>query len=98
MSDTVEVQMGVRYVREQKHVEAKTCLGSYSYDGASSGREIMTKDAVKQGCNPSPFLAGILGSSYDTWAHDFNNVPQRDTEHWLPSLQIEKSYSYDNMV
>jgi len=98
MSDTVEVQMGVRYVREQKHVEAKTCLGSYSYDGASSGREIMTRDAVKQGCNPSPFLAGILGASYDTWAHDFNNVPQRDTEHWLPSLQIEKRYGDDHMV
>ena len=98
INDTVEMQMGVRYVREQKHVEAKTCLGSYSYDGGSSGREVMTRDAVKQTCNASPFLAGIMGAGYDTWAHDFNNVPQRDTEHWLPSLQIEKRIGEDHMV
>jgi outer membrane receptor protein involved in Fe transport len=84
LNDTVEMTMGVRYVKEQKHVEAKTCLGTYN--------------TGIQTCNASPFIAAILGGNYDTWAHDFNNVPQRDTEHWLPSLQIEKRIGDDHMV
>ncbi len=83
-SDTIEVIMGVRYIREQTHVNAKTCLG--------------TNTTGLQTCNPSPFLAAIINGNYDTWAHDFNNVPQTDGEMWLPSLQIEKRYSEDHMI
>jgi outer membrane receptor protein involved in Fe transport len=84
INDTVEMTVGVRYVREQKHVDARTCLGTYN--------------TGIQTCNASPFIAAILGGNYDTWAHDFNNVPQRDTSHWLPSLQIEKRIGDDHMV
>ncbi len=84
LNDTVEMTMGVRYVRESKHIIAGTCLG--------------TDTTGLQTCNPSPFIAGILGSTYDTWAHDFLDVPQRDTEHWLPSIQIEKRYGDDHMI
>ena len=84
ISDTVEMQLGVRYVREQTHVNAKTCLG--------------TNTTGIQTCNPSPFLAAIINGNYDTWAHDFNNVPETQDEMWLPSLQIEKRYGDDHMV
>ena len=84
ISDSVELTMGVRYVRESKHIIAGTCLGADT--------------TGLQNCNPSAFIAGILGASYDTWAHDFEDVPQRDTEHWLPSIQIEKRYGDDHML
>jgi outer membrane receptor protein involved in Fe transport len=84
LSDTVELTMGVRYVKESKHIVADVCLG-----GDTTG--------IKN-CNPNPFIAGILNSAYDTWAHDFNNVPQRDTDHWLPTFSIEKRLDDQNMI
>ena len=84
VSDTIEIQMGARYIKETISVNAKTCLG--------------TNTSGLQNCNPSPFLAGIINGSYDTWAHDFNNVPSDDESHWLPSVQIEKRYGDDHMV
>ena len=89
VSETVEIQMGARYIRETTAVNAKTCLGTNTTAGSTAGI---------QDCNPSPFLAGIINGNYDTWAHDFNNVPSTDTSKWLPSLQIEKRYGDDHMV
>ena len=84
ISETIEIQMGARYIKETTNVNAKTCLG--------------TNTSGIQTCNPSPFLAAIIGGNYDTWAHDFNNVPTDEDSVWLPSLQIEKRYGDDHMV
>ena len=82
MSDTVELQMGLRYVKEVKDVYAATCLG--------------TDTTGNQTCNASPFIQGILGTTYDTWTHEFNEG--RETDNWLPALQIEKRLSEDHMI
>jgi outer membrane receptor protein involved in Fe transport len=84
VSETIEIQMGARYIKETTNVNAKTCLG--------------TNTSGIQTCNPSPFLAAIIGGNYDTWAHDFNNVPTDEEGVWLPSMQIEKRYGEDHMV
>ncbi len=84
MSDSLSVTAGVRYVEEAKHIVAGTCLG--------------TDTTGLQTCNSNAFLAGIMGASFDTWAHNFDNVPERNTDHVLPSLVIKKDLSDNHMI
>jgi len=84
MSDSLSVTAGVRYVEERKHIRAGTCIG--------------TDTTGMQTCNPNAFLAGIMGATFDTWAHNFDNVPERNTSHMLPSLIIKKDLDDNNMI
>ena len=84
MSDSLAVTAGVRYVEERKHIRAGTCLG--------------TNTTGKQTCNNNAFLAGILAASFDTYAHNFDNVPERNTSHMLPSLIVKKDLDDNNMI
>ena len=47
--------------------------------------------------NPYPVVQAILASTFDTHAHEFYGI-QRESEHWLPSLQLEKRLNDDNMI
>ena len=84
MSDSVSVTAGIRYVEEEKHIRAGTCLG--------------TDSTGLQTCNNNAFLAGIMAATFDTYAHNFDNVPQRNTDHWLPGLIIKKTLSDNHMI
>ena len=84
MSDSVSVTTGIRYVEEEKHIRAGTCLG--------------TDSTGLQTCNNNAFLAGIMAATFDTYAHNFDNVPQRNTDHWLPGLIIKKTLSDNHMI
>ena len=84
MSDSVSVTAGIRYVEEEKHIRAGTCLG--------------TDSTGLQTCNNNAFLAGIMAATFDTYAHNFDNEPQRNTDHWLPGLIIKKTLSDNHMI
>ena len=84
MSDSLSVTAGVRYVEERKHIRAGTCIG--------------TDTTGMQTCNPNAFLAGIMGATFDTWAHNFDNIPERNTSHMLPSLIVKKDLDDNNMI
>ena len=84
VSDSVSVTAGVRYVEERKHIRAGTCIG--------------TDTTGMQTCNPNAFLAAIMGATFDTWAHNFDNIPERNTSHMLPSLIIKKDLDDNNMI
>jgi outer membrane receptor protein involved in Fe transport len=88
IADDMELIMGVRYVRERKVINADVCVSQDTL-GISNCAGTTT--------NPYPVVQAILGSLFDTWAHDFNDI-QRETDHWLPSLQLEKRLNEDNMI
>ncbi len=88
MGDDMELIMGVRYVRERKVVSSDVCVSQDTL-GISNCAGTTT--------NPYPVVQAILGSLYDTWAHDFNDI-ERESEHWLPSIQLEKRLNDDNMI
>ena len=88
IADDMELIMGVRYVRERKGINADVCVSQDTL-GISNCAGTTT--------NPYPVVQAILGSLFDTWAHDFNDI-QRETDHWLPSLQLEKRLNEDNMI
>ena len=80
--------MGVRYVRERKVINADVCVSQDTL-GISNCAGTTT--------NPYPVVSAILGSLFDTYAHDFNDI-QRETDHWLPSIQLEKRLNEGNMI
>ena len=88
IADDMELIMGVRYVRERKVINADVCVSQDTL-GISNCAGTTT--------NPYPVVQAILGSLFDTWAHDFSDI-QRETDHWLPSLQLEKRLNEDNMI
>ena len=88
IGDDMELIMGVRYVRERKAINADVCVSQDTL-GISNCAGTTT--------NPYPVVQAILGSLFDTWAHDFNNI-QRETDHWLPSIQLEKRLNDSNMI
>ena len=88
IGDDMELIMGVRYVRERKVINADVCVSQDTL-GISNCAGTTT--------NPYPVVQAILGSLFDTWAHDFNNI-QRETDHWLPSIQLEKRLNDANMI
>jgi len=88
IADDMELTMGVRYVRERKAIEARTCVSQDTL-GVSNCAGTYT--------NPYPVVQAILGSLYDTWAHEFSGI-QRESEHWLPSIQLEKRLDENNMI
>ena len=83
MKEDLAITFGVRYVEENKHIRAGTCLGADT--------------TGLQTCNSNAFLAAIMAASFDTYAHNFDNIPERETSHWLPSIVIEKTISDDHM-
>ena len=88
LADDMELTMGVRYVRERKVINADVCVSQDTL-GISNCAGTTT--------NPYPVVQAILGSLYDTWAHEFYDV-QRETDHWLPSIQLEKRLNENNMI
>ena len=87
-SDKLSVIFGGRYSDETKHILAGTDLGTYHAGDRST----------IQTANPNPFLAAILGSLFDTYAHHFTNEPERNTSHFIPSLVLERTIDDDNMI
>ena len=87
-ADDMELTMGVRYVRERKVINADVCVSQDTL-GISNCAGTTT--------NPYPVVQAILGSLYDTWAHEFYDI-QRETDHWLPSIQLEKRLNENNMI
>ncbi len=88
IGDDMELIMGVRYVRERKVINADVCVSQDTL-GISNCAGTTT--------NPYPVVQAILGSLFDTWAHDFSDI-QRETDHWLPSIQLEKRLNDANMI
>tara|TARA_B100001758_G_scaffold149912_1_gene129176 strand:- start:68 stop:1234 length:1167 start_codon:yes stop_codon:yes gene_type:complete len=84
----MELTMGVRYVRERKVINADVCVSQDTL-GISNCAGTTT--------NPYPVVQAILGSLYDTWAHEFYDI-QRETDHWLPAIQLEKRLNENNMI
>ena len=87
-SDNLSVTVGGRYSHETKHIRAGTDIGTYHPGDKST---IQTP-------NPNPFLAAILGSFFDTYAHHFDNEPERNTDHFIPSLVFERTIGENNMI
>ena len=88
IGDDMELIMGVRYVRERKAIDADVCVGQDTL-GISNCAGTTT--------NPYPVVQAILAATFDTHAHEFYGI-QRESEHWLPSLQLEKRLNDDNMI
>ena len=88
LGDDMELIMGVRYVTERKSIDADVCVSQDTL-GISNCAGTTT--------NPYPVVQAILGSLFDTHAHAFNDI-QRETSHWLPSLQLEKRLNDENMI
>ena len=88
IGDDMELIMGVRYVTERKSINADVCVSQDTL-GISNCAGTTT--------NPYPVVQAILGSLFDTWAHDFSDI-QRETDHWLPSIQLEKRLNDANMI
>ena len=88
IGEDMELIMGLRYVRERKVINADVCVSQDTL-GISNCAGTTT--------NPYPVVQAILGSLFDTWAHDFSDI-QRETDHWLPSLQLERRLNDANMI
>ena len=88
IGEDMELIMGLRYVRERKVINADVCVSQDTL-GISNCAGTTT--------NPYPVVSAILGSLFDTWAHDFSDI-QRETDHWLPSLQLERRLNDANMI
>ena len=88
IGDDMELIMGARYVRERKAIDADVCV---SQDTLGISNCAGTTTA------PYPVVQAILAGLYDTHAHEFYDI-QRESDHWLPSIQIEKRLDDSNMV
>jgi len=88
IGDDMELIMGVRYVEEEKSINADVCV---SQDTLGISNCAGTTTA------PYPVVQAILGSLFDTHAHAFNDI-KRETDHWLPSIQLEKRLNDENMI
>jgi len=73
ISDTVSVTAGVRYTEEDKSVHAQT--------------DLTTNSTGLTNANPHPFLAALQASSFDSYAHVFDE--DRSTDQLMPAFNIQ---------
>ena len=81
LTDSVAITAGARYTEEEKRAHAMMALTTNS-----------TGDATP---NNNPLLAGLVGSLFDAYAHEFNE--SRSTHQFLPAANIEWTRSDDSM-
>jgi len=75
LTETLSVTAGVRYTEETKDVTAQTDITQ-----AATGIVNPTDPAAQ------PLLHGLMGASFDSYAHAF--VEERDTDQLMPSISI----------
>ena len=81
LTDSIAITAGARYTEEEKRAHAMMALTTNS-----------TGDATP---NNNPLLAGLVGSLFDAYAHEFNE--SRSTHQFLPAANIEWTRSEDSM-
>ena len=81
LTDSIAITAGARYTEEEKRAHAMMALTTNS-----------TGDATP---NNNPLLAGLVGSLFDAYAHEFNE--SRSTHQFLPAANIEWTRSDDSM-
>ena len=81
LTDNLTLTAGVRYTEEDKTAHAKMDLTTNSTGLANA--------------NPSPLLAALMGASFASYAHDFNET--RSTDQLMPGVSLDWQYSEDSM-
>ena len=107
LTDNLSLTAGVRYTEEDKTVHAKMDVTSNCYTngntlapqlaGYPAGTVIPIDCSVNTLAtpNPSTYLAGIMGASFASYAHDFNE--SRTTDQLMPAVNLEWTQSEDSM-
>ncbi|MDE0747838.1 MAG: TonB-dependent receptor [Porticoccaceae bacterium] len=81
LTDNLTLTAGVRYTEEDKTAHAKM--------------DLTTNTTGLANANPSPLLAALMGASFASYAHDFNET--RSTDQLMPGVSLDWQYSEDSM-
>ena len=81
LTDNLTLTAGVRYTEEDKTVHAKM--------------DVTTNSTGMTTPNASPLLAGLMGESFSSYAHDFNE--SRTTDQLMPAVSLDWQRSNDSM-